>query len=491
MKKLIKEIKNYHPNHAFLILYLYIPIVVASLIPYKVLDNDRFFLLALGRNILNNGFPKVDPLSMHGASFIAQQWLSDIIFYIIYKYFGNVGLVILTYLLFGLMISLFYRLCNLVNKNKYTLSTILTLTFSGIYLMAFLRSRPQLFEASILIEELYLLEKYISTKEKKYLYYLPLLSLLMINIHASCFFIMFAFMLPYLLNFKTKFTNYEKYEIKPLIITTVIMFLTGFINPYGYKSITYLFHSYGYKEINRLVLEMNPLTLNNYLGYILFALVIIIVFIYIFLRKKLKLRYIFLFLGTLFLSLSHVKGIQYFLFASIFPLGDVLSNYFISNKSKISGKTKVYYYIVLIVMILLPIVNLIIHNDYPSGESEPTRILEYLNENVEDKESVKIYTDYNTGGFFEFYGYKVYLDPRAEVFLENGVLLEYNKVEMGLINYDEFLDKYDFDYLVVDGGNVFTRQYLITSRNTKYRVVLTDIIDEKKQVGYNLYEKVS
>ena len=142
-------------------------------------------------------------------------------------------------------------------------------------------------------------------------------------------------------------------------------------------------------------------------------------------------------------------------------------------------------------MILLPIVNLIIHNDYPSGESEPTKILEYLNENVEDKESVKIYTDYNTGGFFEFYGYKVYLDPRAEVFLENGVLLEYNKVESGLLNYDEFLDKYDFDYLVVDGGNVFTKQYLITSRNTKYRVVLTDITDEKKQVGYNLYEKVS
>ena len=491
MKKLIKEIKNYHPSKEYLLLYLFIPIVGASVLPYKALDNDRFFLLALGRDILNNGFPKIDPLSMHGASFIVQQWLSDIIFYIIYKYFGNVGLVILTYMLFALIIYLFYRLCNLVNKNKYSLSTILTFIFAGIYLIMFFRSRPQLFEAPILIEELYLLEKYISTKNKKYLYYLPILSLLMINIHASCFFMMFAFMLPYLLNIKTKYTNNEKYEVKSLIIVTIIMLLTGFINPYGYKSITYLFNSYGFKEINNLVLEMRPLSMSQYMGYIMFVLVIGIIFTYIFLRKKLKIRYIFLFLGTLYLSLSHIKGIQYFLLASIFPLGDVLSNYFISNNSKLSSKAKVYFYIVLVILIMLPIVNIIIHNDYPNDESEPTKILEYLNENVKDKENVKIYTDYNTGGFFEFNGYKVYLDPRAEVFLENGVLKEFSRVESGHINYDEFLDKYDFDYLVVDGGNVFTMQYLITSRNTKYRIILTDITNEEKQLGYNLYEKVS
>lgn len=491
MKKLIIIIKNYHPNKSNLLLYIFIPIVVASTFPYIVLDNDRFFLLALGRDILNNGLPNMDPLSMHNIPFIAQQWLSDIIFYLVYKYFKDVGLIVLTYLLFALIIYLFYRLCNLVNKNKYVLSTILTLIFSGFYLIAFLRSRPQLFETCILIEELYLLEKYISTKNKKYLYYLPVLSLLMINIHASCFFMMFAFILPYILNIRTKYTNTDKYKVKPIIITSIIMLLTGFINPYGYKSITYLFNSYGFKEINSLVYEMKPTTFNSLVGYMFFILLIGVILIYILLRKKIKVRYIFLLLGTLYLSLLHVKGIQYFLLVSIFPLGDVLSNYFISNNKSLPKKNKLYYYFILASIIIIPVINLYNMGPCPSGESEPTKILDYLNELVKDKESIKIYTDYNTGGFFEFYGYKVYLDPRAEVFIDSGVLKEYNQVETGELNYNDFLDKYNFDYLVVDAGNIFTNQYLTTSRNTKYRVILTDITNEKKNIGYNLYVKVS
>ena len=56
----------------------------------------------------------------------------------------------------------------------------------------------------------------------------------------------------------------------------------------------------------------------------------------------------------------------------------------------------------------------------------------------------------------EFRGYKPYLDPRAEVVLEanNGkedILAEYIDLREGRKDKKEFLEKYQFDYLVVRG----------------------------------------
>jgi hypothetical protein len=64
------------------------------------------------------------------------------------------------------------------------------------------------------------------------------------------------------------------------------------------------------------------------------------------------------------------------------------------------------------------------------------------------------YTGYNDGGYVEFRGYKPYLDPRGEVFLKknNGkedVLYEYIDMKNGKVKVEDFLAKYDFDYLLV------------------------------------------
>ena len=135
MKKLINQIKNYHPNRWYCVLFLLIPLIVASVTPWKVLDNDRFFLLSLGRSIMNNGLPVIDPLSMHHASFIAQQWLSDVLLYATFKYFGDKGLVVLTFLVIALLSFIYLKLCLLVSKDRFALSTLMTTIFSiGFFL---------------------------------------------------------------------------------------------------------------------------------------------------------------------------------------------------------------------------------------------------------------------------------------------------------------------------------------------------------------------
>lgn len=491
MKKIINALKNYHPSKWLSMLFMLVPFVIISTTPYKVLDNDRFFLLSLGRAITSNGLPVVDPLAMHHASFIAQQWLFDIILYTIYKYLGDKGLVVLTHLLLGIMTYIYYKLCLLVSKNRYTFSSVITTIFITCFAFFFGRTRPQLFEAVILLLELYLLEKYVDSNNAKYLYYLPILSILMVNLHSSCFFMLFAFILPYLLNIKNPLTDYQEYKIKPLLIVTVVMLLSGLINPYGYKAITYLFHSYGIDVINDLVGEMHALTFRDVMGKVVFAIIFIILFIYIFGKKKIKTRYVLLFLGTLYLALAHLKGIQYFLPVAFYPLCDTFKDRFLVSSTELPKEVRLYYFSFLILLLVLPIFNFIIIKDYPPGDEEPVEIVKYLEEHVEDKSRIKIYTDYNDGGYFEFHGFVPYLDSRAEVFIDNGVLEEFRSLVSGNLNFTDFLDKYDFDYLVVDSGDLLIKQYLSTTRNTKYILVLNEITNKERNVGYALYQKVS
>ena len=77
-----------------------------------------------------------------------------------------------------------------------------------------------------------------------------------------------------------------------------------------------------------------------------------------------------------------------------------------------------------------------------------------------------IYTEYSDGSLFEYYGFKPYIDARAEVFIDklNGkedILEEYIKFNLDVEFREEFINKYDFDYYVVSSGNFDLIDYLI------------------------------
>ena len=95
---------------------------------------------------------------------------------------------------------------------------------------------------------------------------------------------------------------------------------------------------------------------------------------------------------------------------------------------------------------------------------------------------VKVYVGYNNGGYAEFRGYKAYLDPRAEVFLKknNGkedILEEWEDFIMGKVGLNEFLGKYNFDYLIVDEWHE-TKLYRLG--NEKYEMIYENDDDKIK-----------
>lgn len=497
-KKVTIKLKNYRPAKPLAFLFFFIPIFVAFS-RALFLDNDFWFLVNTGKYIVYHGFPTIEPFTIHqNFSFIVQQWLTDVIYYYIHLYLGGWGIVIFTMMQFLLILFICYKLCVLVSENRIHLSIILTSVVGFLLSLLFVRSRPQMFDFIILLSLLYFLELYIRKKEQKYLYFLPLLSLLMINLHASSFFMIFMFMLPYLISsFKFRILCFESDGCpkRVLFIILVVMLFVGVINPYGIKAITYLFTSYGNSYINQLVGEMQCPKINTIFGITVYGTIFLVFLCYIVSKKQIiKIRYFLLLLGTTVLSLSSLKGFSFFIIASIFSLGDYLKDKFrvYDDQFHYSRDFKIKYGLIVIVLFLF----LGIYGYYLKSDFYQTSIsnsISYLQE-IEraDPSRVKLYTDYDSGAFAEYKGFKVYIDPRAEIFLKKNnhqkdIMKEYYQLGHGMVDIECFLNNYDFDYLIVNKKDYLYKYYLNTDKNENYKKIYTDTTQFAK---YYLYKRV-
>ena len=500
MKRIKNMLVNYHPSKKMLFLYFNIPLILVLF--WRVEYNDIWFLLNHGKYVLNNGFPSIEPFTIHqNFSFVMQQWLSSVIFYLSYSLLGKYGLLLLTLLVTGYIIFISYKLCMLLSDNRYSLSVLISTIVTTLLAASFITSRPHIFTFAIIITEIYLLEKYIKEEDKRYLYPLPLLSLLEINLHASMFFMQFAFILPYLIDsFKYKIGPLKSsgYTKKPLFITVILMFLVGFINPYGINAITYIFSSYGNSYINEIVEEMLPVVITDSVGKVSFFLIFMIVSIYIFYRKsKIKPRYFYLLIGTIYLTLSSQKGLSYLIIGGILPLAYYLKPAF--KKDTVKEKKKSYCYLLssscLVVISLL----VVIGTDSMTFTYKFKEGVDYLLENNKASD-ITLYIGYAEGAYPEWKGIKCYIDPRAEIFLKGNnkqkdIMEEYYLLQIGNLDVNEFLEKYKFDYLLV-----IETDYLYNNMDDidNYKLVYENVsIDEfsieslNNKIKYRIYQRVN
>jgi len=453
------------------------------------LNPDLWFILNTGGYITEHGFFNIDPFTIHeGLSFCIQQWLVDIVFYYVHFFLGSKGLLIVIYLSSILLGFILYKYFYLLSNNKklsFIFSTI-CIALIGYNLI----TRPQLYDYIILILESYLLEKYIKTKNKKNLYPLPFLSLLFINIHASTWWFQYVFILPFIVNgLKIKKINKDKYELKPILIITLLMFIAGFINPYTYKLVIYLFKSYGMKEINKYITEMKRPLFDEIYFKVVIALFAIILFLINYFRNKLNTRYIFLFIGNLILYLMHQRCYAFFIMYSFCCICILLKKVkfdFIELKNK---------YILLfincikinMIIIFIIVTSYILYLNFKSvtihSSLEP--IGEYLEQHATSQ--IKLFTDYDQGQYFEYLGYKVYIDSRAELFYKkmNGkedIFTEAVAVYTDMnYDYESFIKKYDFDYMVIN-----PKRYIYKYLKEHYDEVKTVYIDDEPY--YSLFK---
>ncbi|MEA4815931.1 MAG: hypothetical protein VB120_03620 [Lachnospiraceae bacterium] len=477
----------------FFILFLFTP---AMLINFKM-NNDIWFLLNTGRYILANGFPHTEPFTLHqNFHFVVQQWLSSIIFWKIYDIAGSLGLFLLCNIIYIAMVLVFFKLSLLISEKNFFVSYGVSLFVSLLASFLYITTRPQIFTHLFIIIEIYLLELYIRNKNPRYLIGLPILSFLQINFHAAMWPMLFVILIPYFidgLSFNVFFIRSEGYGIKPLLITVLLMLAVAFLNPYGLEAMTYLFHSYGHKEISEAITEMGIPNINKFIGKTIFAHALVFVFILCLWKKgKLSLRNLCLVLGTGYMSLSSIRSWCYFILCSGVALSEYLKEVNIPETNEPSQKEiKTRKLLALFITVLFIFGSGVRTKEalMPNELPETYGSIEYLKENGYSPNDITLYMDYNNGGYGEFEGYKPYLDPRAEVFvIENNhvsdVMLEYFNLQKGELHYKDFINSYKFTHIIATPGDTL---YTYIPKDPGYHLLYED--EECSLYEANSYKK--
>lgn len=425
-----------------------------------VLENDSFYSIKIGQFILDNGIDMKDHYSwISGLPYTYPHWLFDVIVALVYNLFSFKGLYVLTYILYGLVGVCLYICLNKISNNKL-LSIILSIV-SIIIIRNYAACRAQILSYSLIVLFYYNLLRLNKTSSKKYIIYMFIISLILVNTHVAVWPFLLILFLPFfvetLFNWiikKRKINikiNVDKYNVKLLLITFILIFLSGLITPLGLVPYTYLINTM--KGVTQYyILEHQPILLWNYKIFFMY----IVVLLFVLHNKKVKLNDIFLLLGLTIMMLSSRRHRTLFVLLTVF----IFVKYFdIKIFNKINLKKYKYFYKVVgvtsvILLIWYPILNLSkdkLNEKMVSVYKYPVEAVKYIKNNL-DYKNMRIYNSYNIGSYLLFNDIKVYIDSRADLYTkefnkEFDYFLEYN--EMDSNNYKEIFEKYSIDYILI------------------------------------------
>lgn len=467
--------------------------IIATAIALCSPNNDLWFLISSGRVVQNFGFITKEMLTFHtNFDIIVQQWPVALLFSFLYDTFGMLGVIIVVSFTACIIAFLIFKIINLICKNKQLSIVYTAILF--VFFSLFITTRPYVFSTVFLLLFIYGLEAYIATNNKKYLYLLPLASVLLINFHASIWFMLFVLFLPYLVDMiqipfiKTRYYIHDKYNKKPVFIAILLMFFMGIINPYGTKAMFYVFKSYGIPEISNYVSEMKALFYSPYAWNFIIISFVLVVFVFftraITKTKNFKLRYIYMVLGTFIMLLLNRRNLIFFIIGIVCELGYCLKSInSVEVSSRNCKKNYLLNFIIYIFIFVHGVMGGISYHSLLNTTPEYEKIFNYIKQYQES--NIVLYTDYNTGGHAEFYGFHPFIDPRAEVFLKannncEDVYIEYINLISNKSSYEDFMNKYRFTHLIVENNNdKYMKKHLM--QDERYEAVVEDD-------GYILYQ---
>ena len=486
---------------------------------------DTYFVMNLGRYVLEHGFPHVDPFTVHeNLKLVAQQWLSGVVFWEAYKNFGLNGLLTVDYLFGAAAVVIYWRLCLFVSGGNKVLSFMISFVV-GMFIAPTIVPRPHILSATFLLIEVFMLEKFTRTTDAKFLIPLPLISIVLINLHAAVWLMSLVVCLPFLFvkNFR---------HIKFLLAAMLGVLLCGLINPYGVEAMTYVFRSYGIEAINSGIPEMFTPSAHAFQGKVFYATEAFLIVSLA--RFKVPWRYIFLSSGITFMAIMHARNLVLFYFLATFPLAYVwrdfsseklfqnrklslslfflllaantviITNFFNESLSNVSAPLLILFLVavlfVLYNLLILKTEGRILHPTilpqkivsllatlfvtsgifffaYTNTKSKPstpyTDAIKFILR-TERPEDISLYITQGGGGLAGSFGIKYYIDSRSEVFLpaNNGqkdIFKEYGDFLSGKLNYKDFFNRYDFTHIIITNDTPFIFDQLSADKN--FRVI--------------------
>ena len=473
-------------NKKLYIVFSMLLIVIILMTVTKEMQNDTFFTIATGEHILQEGYDNVDHLTWHeNLGFYKLRWAFDVAIAFIYNTFGFAGIYAFVVLIACLTaFSLFNIL--LKQKNNIVLSFIATVI--SMLLMTSnwsFTARGQIISYLLLLLEIYFIEKMISTKQKRYYIIFLVISALIVNFHASVWYMTIILVLPYLaeaiMHKIMKNKNLEKSKIilepisiKMLIIAILCFVLGSFISPIGTYTYTYMFKVIGGIS-STFISELQQTDIISSIGMILGLIVIDILMLAT--KSKMKLSDILLFFGLYFMAILARRNQAFLYLIGTIPVVRLITNFFETyDTENILEKLNNFFsknWVLGCTTIVIVMVTRI-REKYVNEKKYPVEAVNFIKENL-DYKNLKIYNSFNYGSYLELSGIPAFVDSRSEIFTEEfnnvTILKDWLETSRGNVNYNETFEKYGIDYAIVENSEIINT-YI--SADEKYEKVYDD-----------------
>ena len=467
-----------------LILFIYI----LGIVP-KSFQNDTLFDISLGKKYVNSGLITQDDFSIHeNLEYTPQHFLVNILTYYIHNYFGFFGLYIWCIILTCILSVLLYTANKLFVKNKIV--SYMFVFIELFLLIPFISIRAQMYSYIFFLLELIFIEKFLKTKKYLYLILLSLLPLAIINFHAGTIYFYFIIIFVYLLNYinikTSKIEHHKEYvtNLKYLFIPIIAGVLLMFVNPFGTEQITYCLKTLSNTFINTYIAEFQPLTLTSFVGERFYIYISVIIISLIYTKKKIKLDYSLLLLGTTFMALLTLRHSSLFVIFTI-PMLSHVEELLLNIRDRIykgvipKGKIVLKYLaiiIFLITCICFSTYYYLTNNrfEYLPKSEYPIESVKYIKENIGNNS--KLFNEYTYGSLLMFNDIKVFIDSRCDLYTKEytkdcDVANDYINIIRCTGNYEELLNKYNIEYLLISKTSSLAKNIF---NNSKYQKLFED-----------------
>lgn len=428
-------------------LVLFIALAIAFLLP--ITPQDFWWYLRIGRDTLASGsVPGVDTLTFTraGTPVVYHSWGSAVLFWLLYK----AGGLSLTVLLRGLLLIAAYFLVWLTARRlgggKFSSALILlvaVLATSNNWSM-----RPQLFAYPLFALSLYFLYRW-HTGAKKIVFWLPLISLVWVNLHGS--FVMLVLLSGAALIF-------GKGDRRTLGIALAGILLATLLTPRGPGVWKYVFDSLTVRSSQQFSVEWQPPVNSGWQMNIFFLWLLGFPFLAVFSSRKMdKLEWAW-FLGFGFLALWGQRYVIWFVFILAVLTIRLVSEW----EGKILGQSKSHFPAVdLAIFILFLVFPMALlpglrekwwRQSPPVTEATPIAAVDWLSDNPDL--NGPLWSEIGFSSYLEFSlpSRPTWIDTRFEVFpVEQWQA--YREITFARYDWESLLDQAGVNLLMVSVQN--------------------------------------
>jgi hypothetical protein len=410
------------------VLVLFLGLFAMALRP--VADPDFWWHLRTGELIVQTrSIPRVDPFSFtrQGAPWITQEWLSELLFYGLFR-LGGLPLLFTVFALIVVGAFFFTYKRSPLQSQPYVAGFVLLL--GAIATAPVWGVRPQIISLLLTSVFLYILDSFQRTQKIQWLIPLPFISALWVNMHAG-YLLGFGCIGIYLLGqilevLKNRFASPVRSSqvLRPLWSLTgalVLCLASCLLNPNGIRILIYPFQTLTSPSMQELIQEWASPDFHQLIWQPLALFFLALIATGMLSRRSLSPTSILLTVVFAYAALNSMRNVPLFIIATIPALAEQIGCLLHLPERSNTPNTHLTWSILVLLSFVLVLCGLRwfqVRNEQPTVEAQsfPSEAVDWI---IENHPQGNLYNTYSWGGYliWRLYPqYLVYIDGRADVY---------------------------------------------------------------------------